>query len=60
MTKTVRFSFDSEAQKEEFRAYAANRGMTLSQFAKWACFTVRNKNRKGAPHRPGALLRPAI
>lgn len=62
MSRDIRFSFDSEEQKAEFAAYASDRGMSLSAFAKWATFTIRNKNRKGAHHPAkarGALLRPA-
>jgi hypothetical protein len=61
MSKSVLFSFDTEAQKREFEEYAAAHGMNLSAFAKWACYTVRNKNRKGSHHpneKRGALVRP--
>ena len=53
MSKTVSFSFDTEEQRTEFDAYARSKGLSLSAFAKWACFTVRSKNRAGV-HVPGA------
>ena len=60
MSRETRFSFDSEEQKAEFEAYAKAHGMTLSGFAKWACFTVRNKNKRGAHHpiRAGRITAP--
>jgi len=63
MSKTVSFSFDSEEQKNDFEAYAKERGMSLSVFAKWSCFTVRSKNRAGvhlSGRKRGAVVRRAI
>ncbi len=50
MSREVTFSFDTEADKAEFTAYAKARGMSLSAFAKWACFAMRTKNRLGSHH----------
>ena len=41
MSRDTRFSWDSLEQKADFTAYAKARGMTLSAFAKWACFAMR-------------------
>jgi len=50
MTNSVRFSFDSAEQKAEFEAYARSRGLTLSQFVKFAAFSVKEKYSFGAHH----------
>ena len=50
MSRDVRFSFDSEAQKQEYMDYAEARGLTLSAFAKHACFTVKDRYRFGSHH----------
>ena len=50
MSREVRFSFDTDAQKAEFDAYAKAHGMTLSGFAKWAVFAQRLRNRTGSHH----------
>jgi hypothetical protein len=41
--RVVKFSFDSDLDIEEFRTYAAHRGMTLSGYAKYACYAYRAK-----------------
>ena len=50
MSREVRFSFDTEEQKAEFEAYAKARGLSLSAFAKHACFVVKDKYKLGAHH----------
>jgi len=50
MSRETRFSWDSEEQKAEFEAYAKARGLTLSAFAKWACFQAKSRNRTGSHH----------
>jgi hypothetical protein len=50
MTRDTRFSWDSEDQKAEFTAYAKARGLTLSQFCKFAAFSVKEKYSFGAHH----------
>lgn len=52
VTRDVRFSFDTLEQKAEFEAYARAHGMSLSAYAKWACFAQRNRNRSGSHHQP--------
>ena len=61
MSRDTRFSWDSLEQKADFTAYAKARGMSLSAFAKWACFAMRTKNRTGSHHGAngqGAGVRP--
>jgi hypothetical protein len=43
MNKTVSFSFDSQEDKQEFKVYAASKGMTLSVLAKIATYQYRAK-----------------
>jgi len=50
MSREVRFSFDTDEQKAEFEAYSKARGLSLSAFAKHACFVVRDKYRLGSHH----------
>ena len=50
MSREVRFSFDTDAQKAEFEAYAKARGLTLSAFVKHAAFSVKEKYSFGAHH----------
>ena len=51
MSREVRFSFDTEAERAEFYIYAKAHGMTLSAFAKWAVFAMRSRNRTGSHHK---------
>jgi hypothetical protein len=50
VSREVRFSFDTEAQKQGFEEYAKARGLSLSAFAKHACFVVRDKYKLGSHH----------
>lgn len=50
MSRTVQITFDTEEQKREFSDYAAARGLSLSQFVKYACFVAKDKYRLGAHH----------
>ena len=50
MSREVRFSFDTEADKLDFQAYAKAKGMTLSVLAKVATYAYRAKNRAGSHH----------
>jgi len=62
VNREVSFSFDTEEQKLEFTVYAAAHGLSLSAFAKWACYAAKTRSKKGAHHPPknaGALVRPA-
>ena len=51
--RSVSFSFDTDADREEFTQYARNRGMTLSAFAKMAIYHFKTKfpqkPKKGSP-----------
>jgi hypothetical protein len=50
VSREVRFSFKTEAEKADFQSYAEARGLTLSAFVKYAAFSVKEKYSFGAHH----------
>ena len=50
MSKSVKFSFDTEEEKQCFAEYAKAKGMTLPILAKVATYAYRAKNRAGSHH----------
>ena len=41
--RTVSFSFETIEEKEDFKQYAKGRGLTLSQFVKFAAYQYRER-----------------
>jgi hypothetical protein len=41
--KSVSFSFETIVEKEDFKQYARGRGLTLSQFVKFAAYQYRER-----------------
>ena len=48
MGREVRFSFSTDAERQEFEVLARERGLSLSQFVRWCAYKYRMDCSNGA------------